>query len=128
MKNKQLLALFYGWIIVFSIILVSSIAIALLLRFTTFNEPTLSWVTLIVGLIALFIGGLVAGLKSKAKGWIVGGIIGLGFTLIIFLIQYLGYKQAFSVGQTLHHIGYVVAALLGGIFGVNMVGNNQSQY
>src|SRR5690625_3531178 len=102
MKKNQLLALFYGWIFVFSIILVSSIVIALLLRFTTFNEPTLSWVTLIIGLVALFIGGLVAGLKSKARGWIIGGMVGLGFTFIIFFIQYLGYKQGFSLQQSFH--------------------------
>lgn len=128
MKNKQLLGLFYGWIFVFSIILVSSIIVALLLRFTTFNEPTLSWVTLIMGLIALFIGGLVAGLRSRAKGWIIGGMVGLGFTLFIFFIQYLGYKQSFSLGQSLHHIGYILSALLGGIIGVNMIGSNQEEY
>lgn len=127
MKNKQLIALFYGWIFIFSIIIVTSIVIALLLRFTSFNEPTLSWVTLIIGLIALFIGGLVAGLKSRAKGWIIGGIVGLGFTLFIFFIQYLGYKQAFSLGQTFHHIGYIVSALLGGIFGVNIISNEQTK-
>jgi len=127
MKNKQLLALFYGWIFVFTIIFVSSIVIALLLRFTTFNEPTLSWVTLIIGLIALFIGGIVAGLRSKARGWMIGVMIGLGFTLIIFFIQYLGYKQSFSLGQSLHHVGYILSALLGGILGVNMVDNERSK-
>lgn len=127
MKNQQLFALFYGWIFIFSMIFVSSIVIALLLRFTTFNEPALSWVTLIIGLIALFIGGLVAGLKSKAKGWIIGGMVGLGFTLIIFFIQYLGYKQSFSLGQSLHHVGYTLSALLGGIIGVNIIGNEQTK-
>ncbi len=127
MKNKQLLALFYGLAFIFSIIFVSSMVIAFLLRFTTFNEPVLSWTTLIIGLIALFIGGLVAGLKNKDKGWIVGGMVGLGFTLIIFCIQYLGYKQAFSLEQSFHHLGYVVAALLGGIFGVNIVSHEQSK-
>jgi len=126
MKNKQLLALFYGLIFIFCIIIVSSFVIAVLLRFTSFNEPTLSWTTLVIGLIALFIGGLVAGLKSKAKGWIIGAMVGIGFTLIIFLIQYLGYKQAFSLGQSIHHLGYIASALLGGIFGVNMVSQEQN--
>lgn len=127
MKNKQFFALFYGWIFIFGIILVSSFIIALLLRFTDFNEPTLSWVTLIIGLIALFIGGLVAGVKSRAKGWIIGGMVGLGFTLIIFSVQYLGYKQAFTLGQSFHHIGYIISALLGGIIGVNIVGNDPNK-
>lgn len=121
MKNKQLLALLYGWTISFGIIFIASIVLALLLRFTGFNEPTLSWVTLIIGLFSLFTGGLVAGMKGKAKGWIIGGMIGLGFTLLVFLIQYLGYKQAFSFGQSIHHLGYIGAAIIGGILGVNMI-------
>jgi len=127
MKNKQLLALVYGIFFIFCMIIVSSLVIAFLLRFTSFNEPTLTWVTLIIGLVALFIGGLVAGLKSKAKGWMIGAMVGVSFTLIIFFIQYLGYKQAFSFGQSLHHLGYIAAALFGGIFGVNMVSHEQSK-
>ena len=126
MKNKQLLALLYGLIFIFSIITVSSLIIAFLLRFTSFNEPTLSWVTLIIGLIALFIGGLVSGLKSKARGWLIGMMVGIGFTFIIFFIQYLGYQQGFTFEQSIHHLGYIAAALLGGIFGVNMVSQEQT--
>lgn len=126
MKNKQLLALIYGWTIAFGIIFIASMILAIILRFTGFNEPTLSWVTLLVGLLALFVGGLVAGIKCGAKGWIIGGTIGLGFTLLVFLIQYLGYEQSFSLGQSIHHLGYVVAALIGGIFGVNLVSADES--
>lgn len=120
-KNKQFMALLYGWLVAFSLIFIASMILALFLRFTGFNEPTLSWVTLFVGLFSLFIGGLVAGVKGKTKGWMIGGIIGLGFTLIVFLIQYLGYKQSFSLGQSMHHIGFIAAALIGGVLGVNIV-------
>lgn len=124
MKRQQLTALMYGWITVLGLVFIASVILALLLRFTTFNEPTLSWVTFIVGLVCLFIGGVVAGMKGKAKGWIIGGITGIGFTLFIFLIQYLGYKQMFSLEQFLHHVAYIIAALLGGIIGVNIGKDN----
>lgn len=120
MKNNQVVALLYGWIVVFAFIFIGSLILAVLLRFTNFNEPTLSWVTLAVGLLALFCGGLVAGMKGKTKGWMIGCAIGLGFTLLIFLIQYLGYKQGFSLEQSFHHIGFVLAALVGGVLGVNV--------
>lgn len=124
MKKQQLAALLYGWITVIGLIFLTSVILALLLRFTTFNEPTLSWVTFILGLICLFAGGVVAGVKGKAKGWIIGGITGIGFTLLTFLIQYLGYEQMFSSVQLLHHAGYIIAALFGGIIGVNIGKNN----
>jgi|SRR5690625_4672898 len=121
MKSNQFTALLYGWIVVFSLVLITSIVLALLLRFTSLNEPTLSWITLVIGLLSLFIGGLVAGLKGQSKGWIIGGITGIGFTLFVFLVQYLGYKQSFSLEQSLHHLGYIIAALVGGVLGVNFV-------
>lgn len=121
MFNKQLTGLLYGWIVILGLIMLASIVIALLLRFTMFDEPTLSMITLIIGLLALFIGGLVAGIKVKAKGWIIGGIIGSGFTFFTFLIQYLGYKQTFSIDQLIHHSGYILAALIGGVLGVNLM-------
>lgn len=120
MRKQYITALMYGWIIVLGLILITSLLLALLLRFTTFNDPTLSWLTFAIGLIALFIGGFVAGMKGKAKGWIIGGITGAGFTLLIFLVQYLGYHQGFSLEQSLYHGGYILAALLGGMIGVNM--------
>lgn len=126
MKNKQFYALLYGWIIVLALILIASVILALLLRFTTLNESVLTWITLGVGLIALFIGGLTAGIKGKKKGWLIGGIIGIGFTLFTFLVQYLGYEQVFSMKQSIHHGGYIIAALIGGVFGVNVLVNEES--
>ncbi len=126
MKKQQLIALMYGWLVVFGLIFIASIALALLLRFTTFNEPTLSWVTLVIGLISLFIGGIIAGVKGKAKGWIIGGFTGLGFTLFIFLVQYLGYQQMFSLEQSIHHLGYILAALFGGVIGVNIIAGDKT--
>ncbi|SFA69180.1 putative membrane protein, TIGR04086 family [Lentibacillus halodurans] len=121
MRKQQFIALLYGWIIVLGLILLTSIILAFLLQFTGMNETTLSWITLAVGLTSLFIGGLVAGIKGKQKGWVIGIITGGGFTLFTFLVQYLGYQQGFSLEQSLHHVGFILAALLGGAIGVNII-------
>ncbi|WP_100011929.1 TIGR04086 family membrane protein [Lentibacillus sediminis] len=125
MQNRQFTALLYGWIAVLGLIFIASVILALLLRFTSFNDPTLTWVTLIVGLISLFLGGLISGVKGKARGWLLGGLTGLGFTLLTFLVQYLGYQQGFSLSQSLHHVGFVLAALLGGMVGVSVSSDAQ---
>lgn len=121
MKGQQFVALMYGWIVVFGLVLLSSVILALFLRLTSFNEATLSWVTLCVGLITLFIGGFIAGLKGQTKGWIIGATVGIGFTIFTFCVQYLGYKQTFTLNQSLHHLAYILAALVGGIVGVNLI-------
>ncbi len=126
MCSKQWVALLYGWIIVLGLMMVASFVLALLLRFTTFNEPALSWVTFVIGLISLFLGGLAAGIKGKAKGWMIGIFTGAGFTLFVLSVQYLGYQQGFSLEQSLHHAGYMAAALFGGAVGVNIAGEEAS--
>lgn len=126
MRQQQFVALLYGWIIVLALILLMSIFLAFLLQFTGMNEATLSWTALAVGFVSLFIGGLVAGIKGKQKGWVIGAITGAGFTLFTFLVQYLGYQQGFSLEQSLHHAGYILAALLGGVVGVNMIKSESS--
>ncbi|MEN2467670.1 TIGR04086 family membrane protein [Ornithinibacillus sp. FSL M8-0202] len=125
MRNQQFTALLYGWIVVLGLILVSSMALALLLRFSTFNEPATDWVTLVIGLISLFIGGAVAGAKGKQKGWMIGAITGLGFTVFTFLVQYLGYQVGFNLQQAIHHFFYILAALFGGAVGVNITSNQE---
>lgn len=120
-KNKQITALLYGWIVTLGLILVASVLLAIFIRFTALNDSLISTITLSIGLIALFIGGLVAGIKGKHKGWIIGGLIGIGFSLFTFLVQYLGYDQVFTFKQSLHHGGYILAALIGGVLGVNFV-------
>lgn len=121
MQKQQMVALLYGFVVVIGLISISSVILALMLRFTTFNEPTITWVAFVIGLISLFIGGLTAGIKGKMKGWIVGCSTGLGFTILTFLIQYLGYEQMFSMEQTIFHLAYIGAGSFGGIIGVNVV-------
>lgn len=124
MRNKQVTGVLYGWVFIFILMLITSMILALVLHLTNFNEATLSWLTFPLGLFLLFIGGFIAGIKSQQKGWMTGIIVGLGFTILIFLVQYLGYKHSFSLQQILHHLGFVFSCVIGSIFGVNILGNN----
>lgn len=126
MKANLMKSLFFGWIKAFTIIVGTTLILAFFLRFTDLGEQTLSWLTFTSGCIALFIGGFVAGFKQKEKGWLIGGLTGIGFTIIVFLIQYLGYKQSFSLDQLTYHGGYIFFALIGGVIGVNFAQNNSS--
>lgn len=117
-KNVQ--AILYGWITVFALLLFISFTLALLLRFTEMGEGMLDWTTLGAGVLSLFIGGFIAGVKGEDKGWMLGGMTALGFSLFILLYQYLGYQVGFSGTQLLTHGGFLAAALVGGMIGVNI--------
>lgn len=119
MGKIQWTSLFYGWIILFVLLFLASFSLGLLLKFLDMKETTLSWTTLVIGLLILFVCGIITGLKGKTKGWLLGILIGIGFTAFVFLVQFLGYQQGFSLTQALHHGLYLIAAILGGIIGVN---------
>lgn len=118
--KKHCFALIYGWIFVLAFILIGSFILALILQFTTVSQSMLSWIAFAVGLLALFCGGLITGMKGKAKGWIFGGIVGAGFTLFVFFVQYLGYQNGFTFEQLMHHSAFILAAMFGGMIGVNL--------
>lgn len=120
MDKKLWMALMYGWIVILFIVLTSSALLALIVRHSDLTQFTFSYVTLIIGLLTLFAGGLAAGLKGKSHGWILGIIVGLGFSLLIFFIQYLGFNELFSIQQTVYHIAYILCAVVGSIIGVNL--------
>lgn len=125
MRN-QMTALAYGWAATFILIIIASLALAGLLKLTAFNEPTLGWTTLTIGIISLFIGGITAGAKGKAKGWLMGAVVAIGFSCLSFLIQYLALSTAFTGEQAMHHLFYLLAAMLGGMIGVNTAGPAKS--
>ena len=126
MGSKKLgVAVLYGVTTIFVIALFTSLLLSLILRFTNVQESSLTWIILGISFIALFIGGFVSGGKGKEKGWLIGGMTGLVYTLIIFLFQYLGFDSSFTMEETLYHLGFLGAASIGGIFGVNVMSNSK---
>jgi putative membrane protein (TIGR04086 family) len=120
--KKMGLALVFGITTILGIIMITSFIISLILKFTNLQENSVSWVLLAMTFLALFFGGLVSGGKGKVKGWLSGGATGLLFTFIVFIFQYLGYDQPFSMQQILYHIGLLLISTIGGIIGVNLYG------
>lgn len=124
--NSFLKAVIYGWVAILVLILISSLLLSLVVKFTSISEFTLSYITLTIGLVTLFIGGIIAGLKGKENGWVVGALTGGGFTLLTFLIQFLGFNETFSTQQTIYHLTYILAAIIGSIIGVNLFVSNKA--
>lgn len=116
-------SMLYGLVVIFILALSFSLIVSLLLTFSSLTESSFTWIILGVSFLTLFIGGLVSGAKSKQKGWITGAGTAFLFTLVTFLVQYLGYNIGFSTEQYLYHGGYLLCAAIGGIIGVNISGD-----
>lgn len=113
-------AIGYALVTIIMIVLVVSFILSLLLRFSSLTESSLPWIVITTNVVALFIGGVVAGKKGEESGWITGSLTGLVYALIIFLIQFLGFDLLFDWKQIVTHLGYVVIATMGGMIGVNL--------
>lgn len=112
----------FGLITIFILMVICSVIFSMLLQFTSMTEDNSTIILTIAGGISLFFGSIFAGLKSKAKGWLVGLLTSGVFTAIIYLVQFLGYNTNFSTSQTIQHAVYLLVSIFGGIFGVNLSG------
>lgn len=84
------------------------------------QESSLQYIITAVSFIALFSGGFISGGKGKERGWLLGAITGIVYSIIIFLFSFLGSDQLFTFEQTVYHICYMLISMMGGILGVNL--------
>ncbi|ASI79732.1 TIGR04086 family membrane protein [Bacillus pacificus] len=122
--KKLSTAIGFGIVILLILATVTSMIMALLLKFTDMNERTLAVTIFILALLSMLISGFTAGKKAQGKGWLVGFTTGLTFTILVFLVNYLGFSQTLSNSQLLYQLALMGASTLGGIFGVNMSKQN----
>jgi putative membrane protein (TIGR04086 family) len=119
-------AVLFGTLTIFILAIFSSIIFSILLRFTSLQESSIQWVVTAISFIAIFAGGFISGGKGKEKGWLLGGLTGLIYSMIVFLFQFLGLDSLFNFEQIIYHICYILIAMMGGILGVNLRGNSRS--
>lgn len=120
MSRRLFTAAGYGMIAAFIIVLFSAFFLATLLRFTSLAESSLALAPIIISLAALFIGGLVSGMKMQEKGLFIGLLTGIIYCLLIICIQFLGFDRTGDALQYLLYTGNVAASALGGVLGVNL--------
>ncbi|EEL49182.1 MULTISPECIES: TIGR04086 family membrane protein [Bacillus cereus group] len=118
--KKLSTAIGFGIITLLILASVTSMIVALLLKFTNISEGTLTVTLFIFAILSMLISGFVAGKKAQGKGWLVGLTTGITFTILVFLVSYLGFSNSLSKSQFLYQLALMGASTLGGIFGVNM--------
>jgi putative membrane protein (TIGR04086 family) len=120
--QRQISAVLYGVIAILIMAVASSLLFATILRFSQLTEQSIHLLVTIISFFSLFIGGYITGGKGKEKGLLLGAITGIFYSIIIFLYQYLGYNNLFTLKQLLYHLCYIATAMLGSVLGVNISG------
>lgn len=120
-------SVFVGLGVVYVVAALFSLIFSLILKFSSVQEGQLSLIITVISFISLFIGGFVAGGRGKEKGWLLGGLTGILYTVINFLFQFFGYDSVFNMEQIIYYICFMLTAVMGGILGVNIIGNRSRQ-
>lgn len=112
-----LISVAFSYLVTFLFILIYS---AILVH-TNVSENTIPTCLFIIGMISVFISSSFAVIKIKKNGLKNGGIVGLLYVFILYLLS-----SIYSTGFTLTKysiatiIFYILLGMLGGIIGVNL--------
>ncbi|RPF55519.1 TIGR04086 family membrane protein [Aquisalibacillus elongatus] len=117
--NERMKASFIGVVTVIALMLVSSLIIALLVNFTDMSSSAFSWTSFITSVLVLIVGGFYGGRKSEEKGWLTGIIVGVIYIIGIMIYQFLAQDAWMYESQALYFLIFIVAAIVGGMLGVN---------
>lgn len=100
-----------------------TIAASLILLATSQQEDELPVYAYVIHVISLLIGGYASGKRAGRKGWYYGGLLGVLYALVVWLVAFLGYDRGLD-GQSLLFAGVAfLSGALGGMFGVNAAGS-----
>ncbi|MCY9592712.1 TIGR04086 family membrane protein [Paenibacillus chitinolyticus] len=108
-----------GLLYAFIMLIAGTIVTSLILLLSRTQESSLSTLAYITHGLSVFVGGWVAGKRAGRKGWYYGGMLGIFYALIVWIIGFLAVDTAFDL-KTLTLAGFAFAAgALGGMIGVN---------
>ncbi|WP_240343724.1 TIGR04086 family membrane protein [Paenibacillus sp. SYP-B3998] len=107
--------------LVYSLIMMSigTLVTSLFLLLTSTQESSLHALTTIIHAASLFIGGWVAGKRAGNRGWYYGGMLGLIYFILIFLVGFLAFDAGLNWRSLQLVIILFVSGALGGMLGVN---------
>lgn len=107
--------------IAYCIALLMFLIYAFALEFTAIPESSIPIVVFVVSMISVFIGSSFAVIKIKENGLINGGLVGLIYILVLYLLSSIFSTGFGMTGYSFSMIVFnVIIGMIGGIIGVNM--------
>jgi len=116
---KYLKDLGFSLIYIISSILILTLFITILSYFNIMGDKVVSVFKIIIPIISLLIGGFYIGKRSTKKGFIEGLKLGLIFSIILVIFNYLGLGNSFKVKYLLFYLILIITSILGSMIGIN---------
>lgn len=109
-----------GLALCFLITIVGIVVFSILLTYTSISENTIGPVLIILTAISILIGTSISMIRVPKNGMVYGGIIGLIYILILYLLSSIvGTGFSLSLSSSIMIICAILAGAIGGIIGVN---------
>lgn len=119
-ENNTISRIVKGIGISLAITIISLIIFAIILTYTSVGENVIKPVTMLITAISILIGSSIENTKIKKNGLMNGAIIGLFYTLVIYIMSsILNWKFSINAQSIIMAIIGIVFGILGGIIGVN---------
>ena len=123
-KNKMkssIIRICKGVLISVLLTLVLIFAFSILLTYTEIPESTMEPGIILINVISVLLGSSICTIKINSKGILNGGIVGVVYILILYLLSAILYKKfSLNMESLIMIIGSTIAGIIGGIIGVNL--------
>lgn len=119
--NNGFMNIFKGIIISFALTLILLFIFSIILTYTNIQENTIAPVIIVITAISILVGSSISTIKIKKNGIINGGIIGLSYIAIIYIISsFVHTGFALNMSSIIMIIFSMLSGMIGGIVGVNI--------
>lgn len=119
--NNGFMNIFKGIIISFIFTLILLFIFSIILTYTNIQENTIAPVIIVITAMSILVGSSISTIKIKKNGIVNGGIIGLSYIAIIYVISscvHTGF--ALNTSSIVMIIFSILSGMIGGIVGVNI--------
>ena len=119
-EHSNLMIIIKGILVSYLITLPIFAVFAYILTFTDFPQRYIPTAVIITTLLSIVVAGWLSSKNVKSKGWLNGGIVGIVYMVVLYLLSSTGYKD-FSIDRqvvTMFIVG-ILSGCVGGILGIN---------
>lgn len=100
-------------------ILVLTFTISIFSYFNIINDKIVSIFKIIIPIISLLIGGFYMGKRSIKKGFLEGIKLGVIFSLMLIIFNFLAFGNSFKFKYLLFYLILIISSVLGSMIGIN---------
>ncbi len=116
---KYLKNLGFSFIYVISSLLILTLFVTVFSYFNIMSDKVTSIFKIIIPVVSLLIGGFYMGKRSSKKGFIEGLKLGLIFSIILVIFNYLALNNSFKLKYLLFYLILIISSTLGSMIGIN---------